>query len=236
MQGMAASRFGIEIRRSRKIFGDLLSLPSGVPATLLDIGANEGQFTRRFRAVVPRCVVHCFEPVAAPFGILQARTGNDPDIHCHNFALGDRAGHASILTGKYSPTSSLLSPAERLVSALPDVVPDRAEEVEIVRLDSWAASQKLQSPIFIKMDVQGYELKVIESGPETVAGAAALFLELSFVELYQGQPLVREVVSKLGELGFEMASIYDVAVDGATGLGFQFDALFLPRRFVQGRP
>lgn len=220
---------GLEIRRARKKgFAFWGSLPEEVPRTVLDIGANAGQFARNVFSFVPDCTVHSFEPLPGPFAILHKLTAIYPRLHCHNFALGERNGATTIHTGEYTASSSLLKPAQRLTDSLPQVVPDQKRDIPIMRLDDWAAEISLSFPLFVKLDVQGYELQVIRGGTETLRCASAILIELSFVELYENQPLIADIIVEMKSLGFHLADILEVSRDPATGLGFQCDGLFLP--------
>lgn len=221
-------RIGLDIRRTHKGLTFLDRLPGGKPRTVLDIGANAGQFARKVCAAAPDCTIHSFEPLPGPFAALRLLAASHPQLHCHNFALGERGGAAVIHTGEYSASSSLLKPAQHLTDSLPQVVPDQDKDIPIMRLDDWAASTALSYPLFAKLDVQGYELQVIRGGAKTLRHASAILTELSFVELYENQPLIADVVEAMKGLGFRLADIYEVSRDPATGLGFQCDGLFLP--------
>lgn len=224
------SRMGLEVRRAHRGFTFWDRLPGGVPRTVLDIGANAGQFAHNVCRSLPDCTVHSFEPLPGPFAELRKLAETYSNLHCHNFALGERGGAAVIHTGEYTASSSLLKPAQHLVNSLPQVVPDQDKDIPIMRLDDWGASTPLSSPLFVKLDVQGYELEVIHGGAETLRRASAILTELSFVELYENQPLIADVIEVMSSLGFRLADIYEVSRDPSTGLGFQCDGLFLPAR------
>lgn len=229
-----AARLGLDVRRARQGYTFWNSLPGGAPRTVLDIGANAGQFARNVRASMPDCTVHSFEPLPGPFAELQKLAANRPQFHCHNFALGERSGAAIIHTGEYTASSSLLKPAQHLSDSLPQVVPDQDRDIPIMRLDDWAPTVSLSYPLFVKLDVQGYELQVIRGGTETLRRASAILSELSFVELYENQPLIVDIVEAMKAMGFRLADIYEVSQDPATGLGFQCDGLFLPMDVPEG--
>ena len=103
----------------------------------------------------------------------------------------------------------------------------------MLTLDDWFVTQDIPRPFVVKMDVQGYEDKVIRGGQKAFSQAAAVLAELSFTELYEDQPLATDLLLALRECDFEIADIYDISRDPVTGFGFQFDALFLPRRNVK---
>lgn len=228
------SNRGIELRRVRHSIGALSHLPDGAPRTVLDIGANAGQFARRVRTELPSAVLHSFEPLPAPFAALQAWAAGQRRVHCHNIALGDSEGVVEIHTGAYTASSSLLAPTSRLQASVPHAVPTEIQKVKVMRLDDWAYDVRLEAPVFIKMDVQGFEKGVLCGGEKTIAQASAVLVELSFVRLYENQPLFGDMVELFSALDFQLADIYDVSRDPSSGLGFQCDGLFLPRRTLHG--
>lgn len=223
---------GLDIRRAHPNLIFWGRLPGGKPQMVLDIGANTGQFAFKALAAVPGCTVHSFEPLSEPFAALSKLAESHPNLQCHNFALGERGGTAIIHTGEYTPSSSLLKPAQHLTNSVPHAVPNLDTDIPLMRLDDWADTVGLCKPLFIKMDVQGYELQVMRGGRETFSQASAILTELSFVELYEGQPLISDVINAMDELGFQLVDIYEVARDPASGLGFQCDGLFLPKPLV----
>jgi FkbM family methyltransferase len=224
--------FGLELRRRRLPHEMCFAAQGGWPKTILDIGANAGQFARQVVEYDAKCVVHCFEPLTQPFHDLSKWAGGFPNVHCHNVALGERAGEFAINTGDFTASSSLYEPTDRLTAAMPSVVPSSRELIRVTTLDEWASEYTVEAPFVIKMDVQGYELQVIRGGRNTFGNASAVLSEVSFVELYKSQPLVWDLVHELHCCGFEMADICTVSRDPGNGLGFQFDALFIPRRYV----
>lgn len=230
----ALGRAGFALSRIRHGHDMLAKIPGGAPKTALDIGANTGQFARDLRSALPDCTIHAFEPVKAPFSELQEWARGQKGVHCYNLALGDQAGTVSINTGAYSRASSLMPAASRLREAMPHVVPDQTEATTITTLDSWFEGQDIARPFVVKMDVQGYEGKVIAGGRKTISQAAAVLTEICFVELYEGQPLAADLLPALRECGLEIADIYDLRRLPATDMGFYCDALFLPRRFIRG--
>lgn len=209
---------------------DWRALPGGAPATVIDIGANEGQFAAAIRSRLPQAFLHSFEPLAGPFARLAARASGDPRHEAHPVALADRIGRASIHTGGRTAASSLFAPAEALRLNYPGLALDQTEEIDVTTLDSWAAGRTLETPILVKLDVQGSEAAAIKGGERTLRRASAVWTELSLVELYDGQPLFVDVAIELRRLGFELASIRNLTRGRDGYHDLQCDALFLPRR------
>ena len=78
----------------------------------------------------------------------------------------------------------------------------------------------------MKIDVQGYELNVLIGARQTIEKYIKyIYVELSFVHFYQGQPLVDDVVSLLKEYGFGLVGIFNPQIGDANELQ-QADFLF----------
>ncbi len=173
-------------------------------ACILDIGANEGQFASIARLLWPTAQIHSFEPLPDVHALLAAKFRDDPFVTAHNFGLSDRPDKRQMHHSAFSPSSSLLPMAELHRSEWPQSVAHTEVEVHLERLDDWirTVGDKSVEPILVKIDVQGFELAVINGGVEALQRAAFVVLEVSFYELYEAQPLFGQIHDRLRELGF----------------------------------
>jgi FkbM family methyltransferase len=216
-------RLGLQIVRSSP---ELRSLPSYGFKTVLDIGASNGDFLRRVRPVLPEVFIHCFEPLPELFAQLQKSVSGDPRAKAWNLALGERDGAGVMHKNDGIFMSSLLPVTEETLRVFPDTAHWTPQDVTISTLDKWAEPQKLEPPILIKMDVQGYEAQVIRGGRATIQKAQVLLLEVSFVELYAGQCLFDELYESVRELGYRCVGMTYPLCDRKSGRALQTDALF----------
>jgi len=121
------------------------------------------------------------------------------------FAAGATNSHGEMYVTPASDSSSLLEPSHRNEV--------RRERVPTRRLDEVLNPNDLERPILLKADVQGYELEVLRGAERLLDRINDLVLELSFTELYRGQPLVSEVVCYLHDHGFRLCGVYNVTPD-----------------------
>lgn len=84
-------------------------------------------------------------------------------------------------------------------------------DVETVRLDSL---EELPQPDYLKLDVQGAELDVLQGGERTISTALVLEAEVLFLPLYKHQPLFGDVQAFLSTRGFFLHKLIDVAGRG----------------------
>jgi FkbM family methyltransferase len=171
---------------------------------VLDIGANSGQFASIARQIWPKAEIDSFEPLPHVFEELLKAHGHDRSFRAHRLALGRSQGSATMQSNDFSPSSSLLALAPLHQQEWPEANSTRLIEVPVRTLDSWARERPLApGPLFVKIDVQGYEIEVIEGGLSTLVERTDwLCLEVSFYELYDKQPLFHEIYTRLAELGF----------------------------------
>lgn len=194
------NRFGYDVKRHRPTF-DTTVKPLGI-RTVLDIGANTGKTAREFRTLFPKAHILSFEPLPGCFAKLEESMKGDPSFKAWNIALGDARGETTIEESSFHPSSSLLRMTDLHKRLYPKSAGSITRTVRIERLDDVLKGESLEPGIFVKMDVQGFEDKVIRGGTETLKKASAIQVETSFVQLYEGQPLFSDIHDLLSSLGF----------------------------------
>jgi FkbM family methyltransferase len=197
---------------------------------VLDVGANVGQWGGRLRADGYRGRLVSFEPLPDAFAVLERLIASDPLWEAHRVALGDADGTATMGVAGNSWSSSLL-PMEALhLKSAPESAYERAEEVVVRRLDALNPSiVKPDDRMFIKVDVQGFELATLRGADEVLRQAEALEVELSLAPLYTGQALLPEVVLFLHTAGLSLVGLEPAFIDPATGDPLQVNGLFIRR-------
>ena len=127
-----------------------------------DVGANEGLYTRRFAGLVDgEGQVVAFEPAPATFDRLVTNTADLPTIVNLQLALSTESGEASFFYSETSDVESGLSRASGGEDAQEMKV--RVERGDVVAAD--------YPPNMIKIDVEGFELQVLEGLAQTLASA-----------------------------------------------------------------
>jgi FkbM family methyltransferase len=190
-------------RRHRKRPGKLDFLKQFRIHTVLDIGANVGQFSKEVRAILPTAQIYAFEPLAGCFQDLTRALKGDRYFKAFPYALGATAGKTSMHKNTYSPSSSLMEMGDAHKEAFPHAVGIESKEpVDVRRLDDIAPELVLKDDVFIKMDVQGFENRVIDGGERALSTAKVVILENSFYELYVGQVLFDGIYERMKKMGF----------------------------------
>lgn len=193
--------------------------------TVLDIGANTGQFAAKIRAILPDSFIFSFEPLGEAHALLLSEMGEDPAFKAFNFALGDENARTEINRSRFSPSSSLRRMLDLHTAAWPYTAEAGTEEIELRSLD--ALDLAIEPNLLVKIDVQGFEDKVIAGGRTTIGAAACVVTEVSFQRLYEAQPLFDEIYLTLREMGFEYRGNWDQLPDPRDGKLLQADAIFI---------
>ncbi|MEN0052118.1 MAG: FkbM family methyltransferase [Mucilaginibacter sp.] len=177
-----------------------------IPAlgTIIDAGANRGQFAVAATYFYPGVHIHSFEPLPEVFPILQRNTSKLNSISTYNIALGNVNGMLEFYSNAYSHASSALPISELQKSMLPKTSTSQRIEIPVKRLDDLCDNLLLMPPILLKMDVQGFEKEVLKGAVKTLQKIDYLLFETSFVQMYDGEPLFDEMHHFVKELGFEL--------------------------------
>jgi FkbM family methyltransferase len=191
--------------------------------TVLDVGANRGQFALFALSNWPKARIISFEPLPKPAALLRATFGSG--IEVIQTALSDEKGQASMFVTEHDDSSSLLPIGVNQAQISGTRVVSVEEAVPLTTLDSVLADRQLAGPVLLKIDVQGNELKVLRGAVASLHRISTIYCECSYRELYEGQSLAAEVIAFLAEHGFEVAGVFNQAATRELG-PVQADFLF----------
>jgi len=192
--------FGYDIKYYRSFFAHEV-LPRNIDM-VLDIGANVGEFTEEILRHAPHARVFAFEPLPDCFASLKKRFAQNKNIRVWNVALGDKNGTVAMRRSSFHPSSSLLTMLPVHKKMWPKTAGSSEVTVPISTLDDVMRDIPLNGNVMIKMDVQGYEDKVLLGAKETLKKASLLLIETAFMPLYEGQPLFDDIYKIVHDAGF----------------------------------
>lgn len=209
-------------------------LPTLKCRTVVDIGANCGQFALAARQRCPDAVIHSFEPLPGPARRFRQVFGRDERVVLNEVAIGPAPGTADMHVSGRQDSSSLLPITPLQDAVFPGTACVGQQTVRVARLTSCVGAQDIVAPALLKIDVQGYELETLKGCEELLERFAFVYVECSFVELYAGQALAAEVIAFLQERGFRLTGTYNTMYDKA-GIAVQADLLFASSRNLKRR-
>lgn len=167
-------------------------------AVIFDIGANVGTFLYQFENKLNHRNIFAFEP-NKKLNIRLKRLF--PSMNISSVALSDENTTAKfkvpIIKGKMVASRGTLNTSYK----------EKGEEnsytetVEVVKLDDWTKSKKISKIDFIKIDVEGNEMKTLFGGKETIQKfKPTLMVEME--QRHHEQPIWNEI-SEVENWGFE---------------------------------
>lgn len=211
----------------------LALLAKRLESTLLfDIGANEGQFAAEtLISGYPGRIVSV-EPGSGPHAILCHRASKHPRWQVpQRCAIGERKGVATLHIAGNSVSSSLLPMTASHSDAAPSSRYVDSETVEVLTCDMLfdEYARPDDRGIILKVDVQGHEAAVLSGAARSLPRVAAVLVELSLTELYEGQPLLRDQLAALEAMGFDLWDLDRGFMNPQTGQLLQVDATLVRR-------
>jgi FkbM family methyltransferase len=172
--------------------------------TILDVGANVGQFASGVLAGAPGAKIYSFEPGANAHAEALRRSRRFPNWAVRErVAVGADAGELTLNIAGNSVSSSLLDMASLHEHAAPTSKYQESERVQCRTLDSLLADEAAgDARYYLKIDTQGYEMNVLLGATRTLQSVVAIQCEVSFEELYIDQPLANEIIDFLAARKF----------------------------------
>lgn len=190
---------------------------------VVDVGANKGQFATFSRATWPSCRIISFEPLDEPADIFDAIFSADPKVSLHRAGVAAAEADLEINVTAHEDSSSFFEVSEIQQKAFGSVTVDK-KTVHCGPLSHFIGAQDLGASALLKIDTQGYELEVLRGSVDLLPSFHAIYCELSYVELYRGQPKASEVICFLREHGFNLTGVFNQAE--SEGVALQADMLF----------
>lgn len=130
-------------------------------------------------------------------------------FQCIGLVLSDQVGDVEFHVTRDPKCSSLLAPNDKVLDRFPGLGVaklDRLAALSATTLDRLLADDVISPAQFIKLDVQGGELRILDGADRALQSCLAAVLEVSFAEIYKGQPLFGDVQTYMQDRGFEFHS------------------------------
>ena len=196
---------------------------------VLDVGANVGAYVSFLRDLGYAGKVVSFEPLSTCYSLLESLSQKDPLWKiAPRAAIGSEDGEIVINISANSYSSSALDMLDSHLSSAPNSGYVGSETVPLKRLDDFAKQYMADDckSVYLKIDVQGFELQVLEGAKDILPRINGIQLEMSLIPLYEGQILFREMLDKMDQFGYELYAIIPGFTDKVTGRLLQFDGVF----------
>lgn len=200
----------------------LRSLPPA--GTILDIGANKGQFILEAIKWHPGANLIAFEPLQSERASMEYALAGLPRLSIYTMALGQEDATALFHVSRSADSSSILAQTPLQAETFPGTQNAAHVDVPVRRLDHVLERSMLTGPVICKIDVQGFELNVLLGFGDLLSAVDYLIVELTNIPFYEGAPNSGDVVAFLASRGFKILGIYGMYTK--RGVSLQADFLF----------
>lgn len=184
------------------------------PRVIVDVGAAEGKWSRMAASIWPEARIVAFEPRETKRAQLEAARRELPNFSYHICFLGEKPARVSY-ADRGNQTSLYTTHAKV------------GESADMRTLDEHVEAELVPQPDLLKLDVQGYELKVLAGCERVIGGIQAVLTEASFYNFHPAMPTADDVIAYMRERGFvvyDVMGLLRLEEDDALG---QMDLMFL---------
>jgi FkbM family methyltransferase len=180
---------------------------------VLDVGAHYGEFAQLLRGFGYSGRIISFEPDPESYKLLAERALRDTHWCARRMALGSENGTAMLNIMHHSQLNSLRVPSAAGISIIPEdgMTVKSVEHVPLQRVDSIFDDcvGGIATPrVFLKVDVQGYDLEVLRGATISMPYIVALQSEVSLKPIYEQAPSFSEAIHFLQSLGFDVTGLF----------------------------
>jgi FkbM family methyltransferase len=195
---------------------------------IFDVGANEGQFVNEIRYYGYSGEILSFEPYIDAHKKILYNSKKDNKWKIYKpIALGNKEGQNKIYISKNSVSSSILKIKNEHIINAPDSMSISEQSTEENTLENIFNNLDLKNKtLFLKIDTQGYEFQVLKGAEKILREFKGILVEVSLVELYEGQKNWLEIVEFIQSNGFKLWSVDRGFTNKKNGQTLQLDLCF----------
>jgi FkbM family methyltransferase len=188
----------------------LESSPAGSPLTVLDIGANIGNWSRSMLDLAAQSRragpvrLHAFEPAGQAYQALTARIPEAARIN--RLALSDRAGEVELQVPR--------PPAGRSSLYRGETEAGQTEQVSALTVDSYLDQQGITRVDLMKVDAEGHDLAILRGAFRTLAAGSIQVVQFEYNHRWMdARYFLRDAFNLLVPLGYRVGKLTPQGVE-----------------------
>ena len=235
----ATRRFFIYKRRLvRDPFHDLKNLFLDEENVIIfDIGANRGTTATKYHHVLNHATIHAIEPYPPTVALLKKATADYPNIKVWSLAVADTVGTATFHIGDSDVLNSLLPPRQGLPRSQSSFSIKEKQTIEVptITLEVFCEQETIETISILKLDIQGGELAALRGAASLLEDQRihTIYMECLIIQLYEGQPLINDLIQFLADYDYQIFNIYNLNVEDKNHQLIFCDIVFISRHFSQ---
>ena len=178
--------------------------------SVIDVGANVGQFGLDVRRHGFDGLIVSYEPVQKSFGVLSQTIKQHQPWKAFQLGLGSEKSERSInISGNDGLSSSLLQMGSTHLENFPGSATVSQQTISISTIDKeLEILGVLPQELLLKLDVQGFEAEVLKGASQSLFKIPLCYLEVSITPLYEGEITLLPILNLLSESGHEVIDIF----------------------------
>jgi FkbM family methyltransferase len=169
-----------------------------VPTFVLDIGAYEGEWTKSFLKVFPN----------TPILMIEAQEIKEEKLKkvCQQFPTVSYS--IAVCSSSSNETVSFVETGETTSHVVLGESASTSVQKQATSLSDLLSAKKSPVPNFIKIDVQGHEIPVLQGAESFLSNVEIIMAEVTIMDLGYNESLLLEFSNFLDKYGFR---VYDIA-------------------------
>ena len=197
--------FGLEIRRLKSSIGvtegflQHLRAVGFKPASVLDVGANNTEWSRLAKKFFPEAKFILIEPQMELTPHLEAFCKESPGSVWKVAGAGREPGEMELIVWPDSARSSMLFQPEK-------DTPRELRRIPIITIDSLIENAR-DVPQLAKLDIQGFELEALAGATKLFGHTECFIVEVNLFKRVSTLPLFSDVISFFDHRGYK---VYDI--------------------------
>ena len=184
-----------------------------------------GQFVKEVRRFGFQNVIYAIEPASVAFQSLEILEQLDYQVHAFRAICSDHIGTETLNIYSRSDLNSLFLPHEGDPFEIGEKLGE--ETVPCLTLDSFIESEVKERDVFLKIDVQGSEMKVLGGLKSSLTRIRAIQVEVGINPIYRRPNSILDVLNWLSQNNFQLVSIVTERFDETLATAFDVDLLAL---------
>ena len=180
---LGARGLGLLNYSSDRLSGEKIAVEMLVPSVgqpvIFDVGANEGTWIARILKKNKNAIVHAFEPQSELAAQISRKF---PHVYMNNVAVGDQPGMLELFDYREGAGSQHATLVPRVIEDIHGGI-SRHSTVSVVRLDDYCREKEIGRIDFLKIDVEGYECRVLRGAAGLIRAKQVGVIQFEFNEM-----------------------------------------------------